>query len=398
MNLQELLERNGIDTNSHTISYFSLPEKIFFLEEDYLKKCCLLAGLTDDLAEEVLLFAAEIKKDPVLRQLAWHLHRLFCSLPEFKMPPDHIDVTGPRTGILYLIIFFSLYEPLKNHLSLWDLPLEQADKAMMRLTPILSFRGIHYPGEKGLLGRSLPYVLHYKNNMCFRIGRFDFILTKVPGHYPELFRERKSGKYKLLCRNNWNIAENGFLLPASETPEESAEFIEAENCCTGRVIDPVSGLVTKEVASLDLSEYDRLLHPDANVLQMHIPGGGKMALETCKATFIEAKKFFSEHFPSVPIAAIGCVSWIFNPAWRSYLPESNISRLQYSTLAFPFQAVPKSGLFFIFGRDDGEAADYPADNSMRKAMLQAWKDDQLRSAGMLLPFNDIENFPLDPGK
>ena len=57
--------------------------------------------------------------------------------------------------------------------------------------------------------------------------------------------------------------------------------------------------------------------------------------------------------------------------------------------------MPKSGLYFVFAKDDGTPADYPADNSMRRAMLKAWEGGELRSAGMLLPLDEIDNFPLN---
>lgn len=398
MNLKEILERNGIETKSCDQSYLTLPAKIFFLEKDYLEKCCSLAKIPDDLQKDLLDFAIEINNSSTLKLLAWHLHRLYCVLPEFKAFPDHIDLTGSKTGILYLIIFFSFYGPLKNHIALNNLPDYLADRAMERLTPLLGYRGIHYPGEKGLQGKALGYVLNYQKYSCFRIGRFDFILAMVPGNYPELFRERKTGAYKMLCRANWNIGDDGKLHNLAEEPFQLTEFIESENSCTGRVIDPVSGIITSETETVDLKEYERILAPGSLVLQMHIPGGGGMTPEVCKESFMEAKKFFAEYFPDHPIAAIGCISWILNPAWRKYLPESNLAKFQRATLAFPFPPVAKSGLYFIFGRDDDDKSKYTPVNSMQQAMMKAWQAEELCSAGMLIPFDEIENFPLDVEK
>ena len=170
------------------------------------------------------------------------------------------------------------------------------------------------------------------------------------------------------------------------------------NVFTGRKIDIVSGLVTEEVESVDLKEYERLLPPDANVLLIHIPGGGGMTMEICKESFLEAKEFFNRYFPERPIASFGCISWIFNPAWREYIPESNVSKLQKSVISFPTSSVRTNGLYFVFARDDGDPSTYPADNSMRRAMIRAWNEKgTLRSAGMLLPFDEIDNFPLNLG-
>ena len=58
-----------------------------------------------------------------------------------------------------------------------------------------------------------------------------------------------------------------------------------------------------------------------------------------------------------------------------------------------------TGNRLIERRDDGDPLTYPADNSMRRAMIRAWREKgTLRSAGMLLPFDEIDNFPLSAEK
>ena len=120
-----------------------------------------------------------------------------------------------------------------------------------------------------------------------------------------------------------------------------------------------------------------------------------MTMDVCKESFIQAREFCLKYFPELSFAAFGCTSWVFYPAWRKYLPDSNLSKLQKGTLAFPVHSAPRNGFYFVFGRDDGDPADYPADNSLRRAMIRAWKEDgTLGAAGMLLPLDEIENFPL----
>ena len=193
MHFSEILERSGVVTAGADVSFLTGPRTLFFLEPEFLNETGRLAELPPDLLEDVQAMAADLKKDPLLKTLAWHLYRLFCLLPDFRAFPDHIDLTGERTGILYVIIMLSLHPHLRLRMKLDGLPLELADRAMPRCTPLLGNRNILYPGEKGLQGRALPFMLHYKNGPCFRIGRFDFVFSAVPGHYPELFRSRKNG-------------------------------------------------------------------------------------------------------------------------------------------------------------------------------------------------------------
>lgn len=396
MDFKAFLERNGINTAGCEISYPATPVRIFFLADEYLRKTGAAAELPEDLIRELAAFAEEIQGDPLKKALAWHLYRLFCLLPEFKELPDHIDLTGERTGLLYLIIMLSIYPHLQLRMKLEGLPEELADRAMPRCTSLLGYRSVHYPGEKGLLGRALPFVLNYKNNLCFRLGRFDYVFYRCPENYPELFRSRRTGRYTALCRAGWCVDQEGFLLPAADETVSVAKLIVRENAITGRKIDLAAGKVTPETVTVDLNEYERLTGPDSYVLLMHIPGGGGMTLEKCKASFIEAREFCRRYFPEIKFAVFGCISWVFNPVWREYLPESNMTKLQQCTLAFPAAAATeRSGLFFVFARDDGDPAAYPQDNSLRRAMIKAWNEKGiLRSGGMLLPFDEIDNFPL----
>ena len=399
MLLTEILERNGIDTTGCESSSLATPLAPFFLEEKYIRKCGALAELPEEMIQACVDYASELKSDRLLRALAWHLYRLFCMIPDFKTFPDHIDVTGKKTGILYLIILLSLHPHLKLRMELDGLPAELADRAMSRCTSLLPNRDINYPGEKGLQGRALPFMLNYKNTPSFRIGRFDFVLTRVPSTYPELFRSRKDRSYVGLCRSNWRVDSAGNLHAYDDESLPPVGLKEENNCITGRKIDLVSGTVTPETVTLDLAEYERLLSEDANVLLIHISGGGGMTMDVCKESFIQAREFCRKYFPEVSFAAFGCTSWVFYPEWRKYLPDSNLSKLQMGTLAFPVYSAPRNGLYFVFGHDDGDPASYPADNSLRRAMIQAWNDKgALGAGGMLLPLDETDNFPLNQGK
>ena len=285
MLFKEILERNGIDIAGCDSSYLSTPVSPFFLEEQFIRKTCAIAEIPADITEEAASYAAFLLKDFQLKALAWHLYRLFCVLPNFKTFPDHIDLTGDKTGILYLLVMLSLYPHLQQRMALEGLPQELADHAMTRCTSLLPNRDINYPGEKGLQGRALPFMLNYKNSPCFRIGRFDYVLTPVPSNYPELFRHRKNGSYVGLCRSTWRVDEEGLVHAWDDEATPFAELKEENNTVSGRKIDLVSGKITKEFVTLDLTDYERLLHKDANVLLIHIPGGGGMTLDLCKESF-----------------------------------------------------------------------------------------------------------------
>ena len=114
----EILERSGVTTAGADVSFLTVPRTPYFLEPDFLDKTGKLAELPPDLLEDIQALAADLRKDPLLKTLAWHLYRLFCLLPDFKAFPDHIELTGERTGILYVIIMLSLYPHLQLRMKL----------------------------------------------------------------------------------------------------------------------------------------------------------------------------------------------------------------------------------------------------------------------------------------
>ena len=64
---------------------------------------------------------------------------------------------------------------------------------------------------------------------------------------------------------------------------------------------------------------------------------------------------------------------------------------------FPGPPEDASGLFFVFGRDDGEFSSYPADNSLRRAFRHLIDTDHpLREGGMFLLTADLPRFGTVP--
>ncbi|MBR2407047.1 MAG: DUF5596 domain-containing protein [Clostridia bacterium] len=67
------------------------------------------------------------------------------------------------------------------------------------------------------------------------------------------------------------------------------------------------------------------------VMEVHIPSGGAMRLEDCKASIAAARTFFAEYFPAFRYETFTCHSWLLDKTLTQFLNEgSNI--LQFQTL------------------------------------------------------------------
>ncbi len=64
---------------------------------------------------------------------------------------------------------------------------------------------------------------------------------------------------------------------------------------------------------------------------------------------------------------------------------------------FPAISTGNDGVYFIFGRHDGDYKDYPRDNSVRRAMLDVLQNGgKLRSGSMFFLEEDMAHFGQQP--
>ena len=64
-----------------------------------------------------------------------------------------------------------------------------------------------------------------------------------------------------------------------------------------------------------------------NMVDVHIPRGGKMTPEACREAFLMAREFFARYFPDFEYKFFTCNSWLLDATLTDFLPEdSNIIR------------------------------------------------------------------------
>ena len=69
-----------------------------------------------------------------------------------------------------------------------------------------------------------------------------------------------------------------------------------------------------------------LMHGE-NMVDVHIPRGGKMTPEACRESFRMAREFFARYFPDFKYNFFTCNSWLLDATLTDFLPEdSNIIR------------------------------------------------------------------------
>ena len=368
-----------------------MPE---FLDGGFFREYEPLLGLRESPASRVDALVAEVKKHPALRIYANLLDRWLLGGepgPDGARLPLPVGRLGEEGAGLFSLL-----------LALAALPRIRKSQAELGL-PESCWRGvagwiagtvtIYKAAHDGFAGTNLQQIHWLRFSIerrLFRVGRFEYLVHTVPDWVPAVYRSRADGGVLALCRDDWRIDGGGFRV------EEGGErtFLEWDgSMLTGTPIDPASGRALPGVRrTIDLEVYEPVLTPHEWVPSVHIPGGGGMTAELAGASLREAAAFFRKYFKK-EIRAFVCDSWILNPAWMELLPESNLAAFMRELYLFPRTPYPQAGLFFVFGRSDGDFASYPADTSLRRAFHRLYNaGEPFRTGGMFVLTADLDRW------
>lgn len=245
----------------------------------------------------------------------------------------------------------------------------------------------------GFLLNQIRWLRCSIDGTLFRIGRLEFKMTTVPSHVPAIYRNAE-GRTLLLCGDGWFLNKDG-LRVRMDSPDAAFKTTldHIDGSVTGTPISPLGVALPGKTVTLSDSEWKPLISPWETILEIHIPGGGGMTPERLRDSLNQALAFFRSFFHK-EIRLFTCNSWILNPEWEKRLPESNIAAFLREGYLYPHEIGDgRDGLFFLFGRMDGDPLSYPADNSMRRAMLDVLREGGiLKRGGMVLPAADLKFF------
>jgi hypothetical protein len=374
-------------------------ENLYFMERESYLEYLAAAGGEDALIPMLDEVAAKVKKSHELSLLAWHAHYYLCCFdasPSFKQWPELDQVFGKNCGIFYLMIALSSIPVFSRTYHNMGIPESYAVAAARWLPGTIEiYKSAHdgYPGHNRL---QLHWMRNYIKGKLFRIGRFEFMEQNFPESFKvSAYRSKITGQVIALAAGGVNCSEDGFMLYPDEAPETAAfttSFTRDATMAAGNPISP-EGFIMNQTVRLRSAEWECVLAPGDFTPGVHIPGGGKMNIEVCRESLKKALEFYKEYFPEKQVKAFVCGSWIFNTDLERLLPESNLAGFMRQVYLFPMVSNGKDGLFFIFGKEEGDISEYPRDNSVRRAMLSILDDGKrLRSGAMFYLPEDLEQF------
>ena len=380
----KILENTGIPADRAAASIASCPGYPFFLKHEYIEKHWRMSELPDDKLQYTLSVADKIQSDVPLRQLAWHLYRYMTltAMPDVHTEkfPDIIGELGNETGVLYLLVAMSLIPSFIARAEREGYPRHYGEAGAKRIGSITCFFAQNFDGAFGLRGSTLLFLLHYIHTATWRIGRFDFVIQRADDTIPEIYR--KEASVVAFCADGVPLKSDYDRAYNEAETVHIARLKTDGSKVTGLPIDFGSGTACQAEMTIDLAEgWERVAGPGDWTLFFHIPGGGGMKKELCMESFREALEFFKSYVPDKNFRLIWSASWIFNPAWKELIPQSNMTALIRAGRLFPAFSVNNPGLYFVFGKNDGDPESFTAVNSVECAVLQAYREKRLRRTG-----------------
>ncbi len=374
--------------------YPGIPE---FLNPETIEANFRISDFPDEILPLVKGMGAKLAADPDLSHLAWHAFRCLTHYDGILLGnwPDLDELFDGQGGIFYLLITSAAILPAKAKLKELGIPPEYIFACSRHRGVYDRYVGIHQ--KPGMTARQALWSRHYAQGTVFRVGRFEYMPTTASVYNVNVYRRRSDGM--ILATPGQDVRHftpEGYIAADRNTAAFAGSYTR-----TGGVIHAISyspdGIAQPEPVELAESEWELIVDSSSDVLGLHIPEGGKMTPELCGESFKEAFAFFKKYFPEKNFKAIFCASWIFYPYYEQVLPQSNLAALMREIYLFPAPSSGKDGLVFIFGRDDGDYNEYPRDNSMRRAMLDALQNGPgLRVGGMFFLPEHMEQFGQSP--
>ncbi len=366
---------------------FLKPE--FFAE--YFPLCFYHTDLTELFRETAAKFT---RADLVLANLRYRW--LYCG----ETGPDVCRlecIRKPGGGIITLAMALAALPLIREKHRQMNLPEHLWEKNALWIGQTIdNFRRAHN-GEYGQDARQTFWLDFAVQGRLFRIGRLEYLLHRTPDYLPCIYRSSSTGKVRAIARDGWELTSDGFRALAGEEIARTAQVDFGHDFIRGIPVYPDGRAGITEMVSLPLNEYQSVFSDHDYIPSCHMPGGGGMTPEAVKSSLLEAVDFF-EKYLHLYIKGIVCESWVFNPQLAEFLPKSNIEKFQNEVFLFPGPPEKRCGLFFVFGRDDGENLDnYPAETSLQRAFHRLWQKYGIaRCGGMFILRDEIAEFGSSP--
>jgi hypothetical protein len=304
------------------------------------------------IAEAVLQGAERIRGDRERAEAAVQFHReLFID----KAPPKDVNArlleSGEDAAMLAAIVYIGALPQMIAFYKAKRIP-EQVLVDTLGDMAIWMTHHREMHGEWGL--GQLGWLIQHCTCKLFRLGRLQFCWMTYTRPF-KAFRDRNTGAIAVLSESGVRYRADGQADGTNGVYDPEHSWVsDYRYDAEGRrhIGQPCSpeGAALRRTVALREEQWELVLQQGDPVLDVHIPTGGKMTHELCRASYGEALAFVERYFPEKPFRAFVCSSWLLAPQFQSLLPaDSNIVRFQSDYVVTPIRSDEKQTLERVFG-------------------------------------------------
>ena len=214
------------------------------------------------------------------------------------------------------------------------------------------------------------------------------------GHPFRVYRNRSVCEYKIIAEPGLRITPDGFVDGAGCKLSEDAwetDFQVVNGKITANQIDDKTGKILELPVIFSTDEWEIVLNAESSVMNIHIPRGPRLSIDIWFDSIARAFEFFEKYRkPKISVDTCVCISWMFEPRLRDFLPEhSGLITLQKAVHLFPLPTTTTDcGLYFIFGKDKIDIDSAPTDTSLRRGIVEHLKNGGVLTGGSMIFFRD----------
>ena len=347
------LEKNGTDYSS-------------FLRPSRLLHNARLAALPVEWDESLLGTSRLIRENPALSKL----HSLFSQLliheresyedSLLELWPDPQQTMGNDSSLFYVLVTLSCIPILLERHKKMNIPQDVTQDTCACIgRKCLDY--FFFNGKMGVVKWAIYWFRNYLEGTLFCLGRLEYMI-KTFDRNSTLYRNRY-GETLLMMRKP--LSGESFLIRHDGSPSSKKLPL---------------GASWKEV--LKGGDY---------LLDIHIPGGGKMSMEAIRDSMERALFFFDRHFPEKKTKGFLSISWIFSPDLDAIFDSnSNLIQFRSQVFRFPVETRRVDGHYFLFGTFSKNPADWPENSSVQRRLKKhLMQGGAFRTSGMLYLREDV---------
>jgi len=371
-----------------------------FYREDFIRTWAYVMKPDDRLLEQMIEAGKVGAATPEGRLFGW----LLCEsvyhhtpvLPVGALPLPE-KAFGEYAGLLQLLVALGAFPMIFESFRAAGIPQHYAEACGGWLAGTVTIYRAAHNGSPGHTLSQLFWMRHYIELEVFRIGRLELETAEYPDLFPVICRHRTDGRVMAVCRNARWFHADGSSANIGDAGAVRTRLKNANGVIEGTPVDPIRGVaLLGQTVSLPLTEWEIVCRAGEPTVSIHIPGGGGLTPELVVESLREAAGFYRKYLGLEPKIWC-CSSWILNPDWEKLIPDTNIVR--FGRLGFRCPSYPaggRDGLFFIFGRSEGEPESFPARTRMEKAFHQVWEQGgKLCCGSMFVLTADLDELELD---